>query len=281
MTLKAAFRYLSITVAGVMLSSPAITFAAPVEFSAAGKTPSDIQAAVDAFRNFLGANNGVGGTFPGGRREINWDGVPDASSAPNNLPANFFNANSPRGAVFLTPGLGFQVSGKAPAPIEFDNLKPNVSRKFTVFSAPRLFTALNSAIVETLFFVPGTAQSAITKGFGAVFTDVDREKSTKIEYFDASGSLLAIRFAPPAKGHETLSFIGVAFDAGEQVFLVRITSGNVELGKKLGGGPLLVQGLVQAQDAENSGGDLVVMDDFIYGEPTAPTASPTRTPSRK
>jgi hypothetical protein len=42
----------------------------------------------------------------------------------------------------------------------------------------------------------------------------------------------------------------VAFDDGEEVFLVRITSGDVELG------------------GSNRGGrDLVVMDDFIYGEP--------------
>jgi len=254
MTLQAMFRYLLIAVVAVMLTSPATTFAAPVVFMAAGKTPSDIQAAVDAFRNFLGANNGVGGTFPGGRREINWDGVPDAFAAPNNLPANFFNANSPRGAVFFTPGSGFQVSAKAGvAPIEFDNLRRNASRLFAVFSPQRLFTALNSTIVETIFFVPGTAKVATSKGFGAVFTDVDRERSTKIEYFDVNGSLLGTAVVPPAKGNETLSFIGVGFDAAEEVFLVRITSGDVELDGK---------------DGKFDGGrDLVVMDDFIYGEP--------------
>src|SRR5437868_8958461 len=40
------------------------------------------------------------------RSEINWDGVPDALAAPNNLPANFFNVNSPRGVVLATPGTG-------------------------------------------------------------------------------------------------------------------------------------------------------------------------------
>jgi len=260
MTLKAVLGYLSTAVTAVLLTSP--TFAVPVTFSAAGKTPSDIQTSVDAFRKFLGTNNGVGNTFPGGRREINWDGVPDAVAAPNNMPANFFNANSPRGAVFFTPGSGFQISANAGvAPIEFDNLKPNASKIFTVFSPQRLFTALNSTITETLFFIPGTNRPATTKGFGAVFTDVDRKESTKIEYFDVNGALLTTVFAPPAKGNETLSFFGVGFNAGEQVFLVRITSGDVKLGEK--------QDDVKLGENRDGGRDLVVMDDFIYGEPKA------------
>ena len=74
--------------------------------SASGATPGDIQSTVDQFRARLGANKGVGGTFCSGRREINWDGVPDAFSSPNALPGNFFNANSPRGLTMTTPGTG-------------------------------------------------------------------------------------------------------------------------------------------------------------------------------
>jgi hypothetical protein len=249
---KAAVAWVSIAIATLALMTPAITFAAPVVFEAAGSAPAEIQAAVDEFRNFFGGhNNGVGGSFVDGRREINWDAVPDGFAAPNNLPANFFNKNSARGVVFFTPGSGFQVSGReGVAPIEFDNLRPDASNKFAVFSPPRLFTALGSPITEILFFVPGTAQAATSKGFGSVFTAVDRDDSTKIEYFDVNGTLLFSGFVPPAKGNETLSFLGVAFDAGEEVFLVRVTSGDVELG------------------GSNQGGrDLVVMDDFIYGEP--------------
>src|SRR5262249_9038780 len=74
---------------------------AAVVRSAAGADPASIQATVDQFRNDLGgSNNGVGNSFATGRREINWDGVPDNFAAPNNLPANFFNANSARGVVF-------------------------------------------------------------------------------------------------------------------------------------------------------------------------------------
>lgn len=258
--MKDAFGWLFIAAAIATVTWPATTFAAPVVFEAAGLTSADIQGAVDDFRSFLGANNGVGGTFAGGRREINWDGVPDGFAAPNNLPANFFNKNSPRGVVFFTPGFGFQVSGKEGiAPIEFDNLRPNASHQFAVFSPPRLFTALGSPITEVLFFVPGTARAATSRGFGSVFTDVDRADSTKIEYFDVNGALLFSGFVPPVRGNETLSFLGVAFDAGEEVFLVRITSGDVELGERERG--------IEFGEREREGRDLVVMDDFIYGEP--------------
>src|SRR5947209_5562146 len=96
---------------------------AAIVTSASGSNAASIQAAVDAFRASLGTlNPNVAGSFDTGRREINWDGVPDALSAPNALPANFFNVNSPRGVVFSTGGTGFEVSGNAGvAPIEFDN----------------------------------------------------------------------------------------------------------------------------------------------------------------
>ena len=259
--MRGAFGWLFIAAATAIMALPATSFAAPVVFEAAGLTAAEIQGAVDEFRSVLGGDNKVGGTFGGGRREINWDGVPDAFAAPNNLPANFFNKNSPRGVVFFTPGLGFQVSGKeGVAPIEFDNLRPNVSHKFAVFSPPRLFTALGSPITEVLFFVPGTARAATSKGFGSVFTHVDRADSTKIEYYDVNGALLYSAFVPAARGNETLSFLGVAFDAGEEVFLVRITSGDVELGGER-------ERDAERDEHEREGRDLVVMDDFIYGEP--------------
>lgn len=222
------------TLTAFVLLVPTITIAAPVVFEASGSEPADIQTAVDDFRAILGDNNGVGGTFPDGRREINWDGVPDAFSAPNNLPANFFNANSPRGAVFFTPGTGFQVSADSDnptnTPVEFGNIKRFFPRIFRTFSPERLFTALDSNITEQLSFVPGTSTPATVDGFGAVFTDVDRDNITKIEYFDVNGSLLFSRFVlPGTTPRESLSFLGVGFDAGERVFLVRITSGNVLL----------------------------------------------------
>jgi hypothetical protein len=239
----------------LVLLSPATSSAAPVVFQASGATPADIQVAVDDFRAFLGPlNPNVAGSFPSGRREINWDGVPDAFSAPNNLPANFFNANSPRGAVFFTPGTGFQVSADSAnptnTPILFGNLHPAFPMLFSTFSPQRLFTALDSNVTETLFFVPGSATGATVGGFGSVFTDVNRGNSTKIELFDANGRLLFSQnvLAGPTS-RQSLSFLGVGFDAGERVFLVRITSGN--------------------RVPKSPARDVVVMDDFIYAEPQA------------
>jgi hypothetical protein len=221
---------------------------------AAGTSAAAIQSAVDAYRADLGTlNPNNPGSLGSGRREINWDGVPDAQSSPNAFPPDFFNApiaGRARGAVFDTPGSGFQVSGKAPvAPIEFDNINPTYSSLFTTFSAPRLFTAVGSTVTNVRFFVPGSSTPATSSGFGSVFTDVDRSRKTRIEYFDTGNRSLGTFDVPASPGSETLSFLGVRF-LDEQVARVRITSGKHALGPN-----------------ENRGRDLVVMDDFIYGEP--------------
>jgi hypothetical protein len=226
---------------------------------AAGLSPADIQSAVDDFRADLGgANNGIGGTFTTGRREINWDGVPDDRSAPNNLPAEFFNVNSLRGLVLATPGTGFQVSAKAgnatSAAVEFGNLNPAFAGLFRAFSPERLFTSVDSNITDVLFFVPGTATPAVVSGFGVVFSDVERSDSTKLEFYDVQGRLIFSGFAPAVPGaHESLSFIGASFPT-PQIAIVRIISGNAVL---------------SAEAINDDANDLVVMDDFIYGEPQA------------
>jgi hypothetical protein len=246
---------LAIAAFGLPLAfNPAVASAAPKVFEASGATPADIQTQVDAFRVSLGGqNNGIGngGKFTDGRREINWDGVPDAFSAPNLMPANFFNSNSPRGALFFTLGTGFQVSANSSnptnTPVRFGNIHPVYPELFSTFSPQKLFTALESNITETLFFVPGTAHSATVKGFGAVFTDVNADDSTMIEYFDVNGNLLLAQNVLPGPTHRgSLSFLGVTFDT-PNVFMVRITSGNRIL--------------------KTPNRDVVVMDDFIYGEP--------------
>ena len=72
-----------------------------------GPDAASIQSVVDQYRTDLGTvlNPNVAGSFGSGRREINWDGVPRLVFRSLMIyRVTFFNSNSPRGAVFSTPG---------------------------------------------------------------------------------------------------------------------------------------------------------------------------------
>ena len=252
-----------VALSGVSLGLSSFAMATPVVRSAGGdSTPASITGARDQFRVDLGGGTvaGPNGSFGDVRREINWDGVPNNLSAPNNLPPNFFNSNSPRGAEFSTPGTGVQVSANSGiAPVEFDNINSNYSSTFGVFSAQRLFTGLGSNVVDVSFFIPGTNTPALVSGFGSVFTDVDLTSSTKIEFFNAANVSLGV-FAVPVGtvASESLSFLGVSFTEGAIISHIQITSGNMALGAGINdGSPFGPDNVV----------DLVAMDDFIYATP--------------
>jgi hypothetical protein len=219
-------------------------------FGASGPDAAAITPSLNLFRTELGTlNPNVAGSFGTGRREINWDAVPANFSAPNLLPNDFFNVNSPRGAVFSTPGTGVAVSANAAdGPVRFGNIDPNYPSLFQAFSQQKLFTAIGSNIVDVSFFIPGSSTPALTQGFGAVFTHVALENTTSLMFFGPNNESLGTFFVPSALGDQTFSFLGVDFQTPE-VSRVRITNGNVALAPgQLGPG-------------------VTVMDDFIYGEP--------------
>jgi hypothetical protein len=231
-----------------------------VTFEAAGANPAAISTTVDAFRAAVGGGSvaGANGSFGGVRREINWDGVPDARADPNPLPADFFNVNSPRGVVFSTPGTGFLVSASSgsSAPTLF-----GFSSDFQTFSAPRLFTAVNSNITDVAFFVPGTSVAATTRAFGVIFVDVEVPGLTRIQFFDQNNSLLYSRDALVAD-NQGLSFVGAVAQAGERISRVRVTSGL---------NTIVSDGVL----GSNPNDDLVAMDDFLFAEPTAAVPEPS------
>ncbi len=224
--------------------------------SAAGATAADIQTTVDAYRADLGGANNLGaaGTQASGHREINWDGVPAAISSPNDFPGATFKN---RGLLIASPGVKLQVSTKndeaAQAPTLFGNLNINFPKLFGTFSPEKLFAPVHSTTTELTFTVPGSDTKATVSGFGAVFTDVDVAKISKLDYFDAKGGWLHTEWVKnvPHK-NKSLSFVGVSFKDGKKIAKVRITSGNVKLAAYAG---------------ENAWRDAVAMDDFIYGEP--------------
>jgi hypothetical protein len=239
----------------------------PLVFQAAGPDASSIQGAVDAFRAVLGDNNlNNPGPIQKGRREINWDG-----GNPNLLdttpPVNpFLVFLNTRGSQYKTPGLGLSQappSGGLQGGLAALFGNPNYAKIFRTFSRSRLFTPVGSNITEASFSIPGTNGNApaTVRGFGAVFTDVDQpdgsvptaagnhKPSTFIEYFDKNGKLIFSSSVAASPGDGNLSFFGIKFDDA-RIASVRITAGNVAPGPN--------------DDRQH---DIVMMDDFIYGEP--------------
>jgi hypothetical protein len=217
------------------------------------RTTGNITNGVTQYRTLLGAlNPNTAGELPTGRREINWDGVPAAVTDVDNFPASFFNVNSPRGVIFATAGSGFRVSSNG-----YTDVRADFAGEFNTFSPTKLFVSLGSATMDVNFFVAGSNTPALVTGFGSVFGDVGRSGKTSIQYFDASGKLLASVSAPAKADATGLSFVGVVFDS-PVVARVRIIAGEA---------PLSATAIDFAHGAVYP--DLVVMDDFIYGEPHA------------
>jgi hypothetical protein len=237
-------------VAGIIvLVLPLSSSAAPVTTEGSGADPASIQGVVDAFRFILGdPNNGNSpGPLASGRREINWDGGGATTASPAGNP--FAGFQNTRGALFTTPGTGFlQTPLDAP---ELAAINPTYVSTFEFFSPQRIFTAVDSNITDATFTIPGNpAQPAFITGFGVIFSDVDVPGSATLEFFDLGGGSLGV-FSAPAF-NTGLSFLGVTFNAGEMIGRVRITSGAVAPGPN-----------------DDPASDVVMMDDFLFGEPQA------------
>jgi hypothetical protein len=235
-------------------------FVAPTVFQAAGPTVASIQNTVDLYRTALGdPNNGNVVGQSSGRREINWDGGGSTATAIVGTPFTGFLAN--RGALFTTTGTGFVQAPLAGLVDTFHN--PTYASIFQPFSLQRLFSPIDSNVTEVTFFVPGPDNKpATTNGFGAVFTDVDlpngsgpgdingnRKASTLIECFGTDGGLIFSSFVPASPGDGSLSFFGIVF-GDARIARVRITSGDAPPGPN-----------------DDGTHDIVMMDDFLYGEP--------------
>ena len=246
-----------------------VDFVPPGVFQAAGPNIASIQGTITDFRAALGdpVNGNALEEKNTGRREINWDGgVPpsDVTTPPVNPFNTFLNT---RGAQFTTPGIGLSQAPPSGGPqgglvALFGN--STYATTFRAFSPLRLFTPVGSNITDTFFFVAGSnggLRAAVT-GFGAIFSDVDqpdgsgpgakrgnRGSSTLLQFFGADGRLLFSSFVPASPGDGGFSFFGIKF-TDPRISSVRITAGNVAPGPD-----------------DDKANDVVMMDDFIYGEP--------------
>lgn len=253
-------------IASANAQATGMDFVAPIVFQAAGPNISSIQTTVDQYRAALDTgggknNNNDPGPLQIGHREINWDGGGSTATSPAPTPFTGFLVT--RGALFATPGSGFVQAPLAGLVDTFHN--QTYASLFQPFSLQRLFTAVDSNVTETTFFVPGPGaenKPATTRGFGAVFSDVDlpdgsgpgdkngnRKASTLIECFGTDGGLIFSSFVPASPGDASLSFFGIVF-TDPRIARVRITSGDAAPGPN-----------------DDDKHDIVMMDDFLFGEP--------------
>jgi hypothetical protein len=217
-------------------------------FAASG----DLTAVLAEFRATLGDPvNRDSGEVATGRREVNWDGVSGANLNVNTFPADFFNRVVARGQVYATAGTGFRVSDNALA-----DLNPEYPAQFAAFSPAKIFIPVGSRDMTVNFRVAKTDAPALVAGFGVVFSDVDRAQSATLSFFDTRGRMLRRVAAPVRSDAAGFSFVGVTFPTAI-VARVEIRSGQAAI--------------TGANRDISAGGvfDLVVMDDFISGEPHA------------
>ena len=215
---------------------------------------SNLQSVVDGFRaSFSGANNGnLPGPLASGRREVNWE----AGNPPLNMPGSYFNTSpQTRGLMLSTPGSGFVVSDTG-SDVRFDTFNAGYPAQFSnTFSPLRLMSPVASNIIQVTFQIPGTSNPGAVSGFGAVFVDVDLPNTSRLSFYDTADNLVLARYV--LSDPEELSFLGVTFDAGTSIARVQIELGNALLGA-----------------SDLGGTDIVVLDDFIFGEPQAFSSVP-------
>ena len=268
-------------IAGAMAATaslyvPTALSAPPVVYSGSG---ADATTALDAFRAAIGGAKNTAGPEASGRREISWDGVKlDGTDAnPNTqvvdsghtvvIPVDRFRA---QGALFEDP---YAVSGDG-----FASVNPGTAGQFPAFSPNNTFVMqdetpyqFDDRFIGQSFTIPGTATAAGTRGFGAIFIDVEKAGSSSIEYFghDAGGHEVSLgTFAVPTGASGEPQFLGVLFD-NPVVTDVNLTVGTNTLFNFDGHS-------FQSFGAENLayGTDLAVTDDFVFAEPTMAAAVP-------
>jgi PEP-CTERM motif len=252
-------------------------WSAPVVFSGSGAAATT---ALDAFRTAIGGvKNTAAAPQVGGRREINWDGVKldgtDVSPKtvvvdPNKTVIIDVDRFKGQGTLFADP---YAVSGDG-----FTSVNPNSAGQFPAFSPNNTFAMqdpnsgqFDDRFIGESFNLAGSDTAAGTRGFGAIFLDVEDAGSSSIEYFgrDGSGNQVSLgTFAVPVGADGEPQFLAVLFDAPV------VTDVNLTLGTN---SVFNFDGTsFQSFGAEDlaKGIDLAVTDDFVFAEPTLAVAVP-------
>jgi hypothetical protein len=220
------------------------------------ESSGDLAVPMADFRAAVGDPVHGGGVGPqlGGRREVRWDGVPAEQTNTDAFPDDFFKG---AGLISTTDGIGTRVSDN-----DFADINPSYADEFESFSKVKTFMASGSARLTLRFRVPGTDTEGVVSGFGIVFSDVDRDGAAHITLYALDGTNLGNYVAPVRSDPAGHSFVGVVFDQ-PIIGRVEVTSGEAPL--------------AAGRDDVSLGGthDLVVTDDFLFGEPQPQAADPS------
>lgn len=227
--------------------------ASPIVFSGSGASTAT------AFTDFQKAI--------GGGSRIAWDGVrlDGTDNNPNTrvidlgktveIPVDRFRNV---GAIYADP---YAVSGDG-----FNSVSPITAGQFSAFSPKNTFAMFDpkdgefeDRFIEQSFVVPGTNITAATRGFGAIFTDVEIAGTSSIEYFGKNGISLGKYDVPVGQSGET-QFLGVLFDQAI-IESVKLTVGTHAF-FSFDGSKVKSLNLTE-------GYDIAATDDFLFATPVA------------
>ena len=206
----------------------------------------DIAATVAEFRTVLGdpLNGGTPGPLSEGRREIKWD------AAPAEMPGDFFNTVVKAGAIFTTMAPDFEQRQR------FQRGQPGLRRRLQRVQPAEDVHAHRQRGADHRVQGAGLRYPGGDPGLRRRVLRRRATGAASIKLFDAHGRSLGQYHAPVRTDAAGFSFVGVVFDS-PIVAEVRIMSGQRALGPDV-------------QDLSDGGNqDLVVMDDYLYGEPQA------------
>lgn len=117
----------------------------------------DINVTLNEFRKLLGDQLNTTPDAVGGRREINWDGVPDQLLG-QKLPLDFFNPTGPAALAANQRGLKYSAAGNFQvSKTSFAEVNAAAANQFTSFSGDKSFANISSNLWDVEFQVAGQA----------------------------------------------------------------------------------------------------------------------------
>jgi hypothetical protein len=124
------------------------------------------------------------------------------------LPNDLFNPTTASAVSSLQRGLVYSAKGSFMVSSNgFAAINNASASQFSAFSGNRVFANTSAAFWDVKFQKAGTTLSASVQSFGLVFSDVDEDNSTSLEFFNENKSL-GKYFVKAHNANSSFSFFG-------------------------------------------------------------------------